>query len=165
MLCDVRTPFEDAARVFGPQKGAGPDDVRRLTSRLNGLARRLDRDPRGLPMTGAAGGLAGGLWAAFGAELIPGASFVLDAIGFDARMRAARAVVTARGGSTSRAWRARRCRRSRRAPGRPASRVTRSSAPTASTRSGARILDLDTIYEAGTVAQLRAAGRRLATIL
>ena len=48
-------------------------------------------------MTGAAGGLAGGLWAAFGARLEPGAPFVLDALGFDARMRAARAVVTGEG--------------------------------------------------------------------
>ena len=63
VLCDVRTPFEDAARIFGPQKGAGKDDVRRLTKRLNDMAGRLDRDPRGVPMTGAAGGLSGGLWA------------------------------------------------------------------------------------------------------
>ena len=48
-------------------------------------------------MTGAAGGLSGGLWAAFGAELAPGAAFVLDAVGFDARMRSARAVVTGEG--------------------------------------------------------------------
>ena len=40
-------------------------------------------------MTGAAGGLAGGLWAAFGAVLEPGAPFVLDALDYDARMRAA----------------------------------------------------------------------------
>ena len=33
VLCDVRTPFEDAARVFAPQKGASPDDVRRLSAR------------------------------------------------------------------------------------------------------------------------------------
>jgi glycerate 2-kinase len=97
VLCDVRTPFEEAARVFGPQKGASPDDVRRLNARLGALARRFDRDPRGVPMTGAAGGLAGGLWAEFGAELVPGAAFVLDAVGFDARMRAARAVVTGEG--------------------------------------------------------------------
>ena len=97
MLCDVRTPFEDAARVFGPQKGADAEEVRKLTARLNGQARRLRRDPRGVPMTGAAGGLAGGLWAAFGAELVPGASFVLDALDFDARMRAARAVITGEG--------------------------------------------------------------------
>src|SRR6201995_1981895 len=97
VLCDVRTPFEDAAKIYGPQKGADPDTVKRLTARLNTMARRLDRDPRGIPMTGAAGGLSGGLWAAFGAELVPGASFILDAVEFDGRMRAARAVVTGEG--------------------------------------------------------------------
>jgi glycerate kinase len=48
-------------------------------------------------MTGAAGGLSGGLWAAHGAILEPGAPWILDALGFDARMRAARAVVTGEG--------------------------------------------------------------------
>src|SRR3954470_13330187 len=48
-------------------------------------------------MTGAAGGLSGGLWAACGAVLEPGASFVLDAIGFNDRMRAARCVITGEG--------------------------------------------------------------------
>ena len=97
VLCDVRTPFEDAARVFSPQKGAGPEAVRKLTARLHRLARAFPRDPRGIPLTGAAGGLSGGLWAALGAELVEGARFVLDAVGFDARMRASRAVVTGEG--------------------------------------------------------------------
>ena len=97
VLCDVRTPFERAAEVFGPQKGADAATVARLTRRLRDRAAKLPRDPRGVPMTGAAGGLAGGLWAAFGAALEPGAAFVLDALGFDARMRAARAVVTGEG--------------------------------------------------------------------
>ncbi|HEX2371692.1 MAG TPA: glycerate kinase, partial [Solirubrobacterales bacterium] len=73
VLCDVETAFEDAARVYGPQKGATPDAVRRLAARLERLAAELPRDPRGVPLTGAAGGLAGGLWAALGAELLPGA--------------------------------------------------------------------------------------------
>jgi glycerate kinase len=34
VLCDVRTQFEDAARVFGPQKGASEDQVRLLSDRL-----------------------------------------------------------------------------------------------------------------------------------
>jgi glycerate kinase len=97
VLCDVRTAFEDAARVFGPQKGADPAMVERLTERLHALARRLPRDPRGVPMTGCAGGLSGGLWAAHDAVLEPGARWVLDALDFDARMRAARAVVTGEG--------------------------------------------------------------------
>ena len=97
VLTDVRTPFERAPAVFGPQKGADPALVARLEARLDALAARLPRDPRGVPMTGAAGGLSGGLWAAHGAKLEPGAPFILDALDFDARMRAARAVVTGEG--------------------------------------------------------------------
>ena len=69
-LCDVRTPWELASATFGPQKGADAAAVGRLEQRLDALAAELPRDPRGVPMTGAAGGLAGGLWAAFGAELV-----------------------------------------------------------------------------------------------
>jgi glycerate kinase len=56
----------------------------------------LLRDPRGVPMTGSGAGLAGVLWA-LGAALEPGGPWVLDALGFDARMRAARAVVAGAG--------------------------------------------------------------------
>ena len=97
VLCDVTTPFEDAAHVFGPQKGADVRAVERLTGRLHTLAARLPRDPRGVPMTGAAGGLSGGLWAAFGATLTPGAPAVLVAVRFDARREHATAVVTGEG--------------------------------------------------------------------
>ena len=97
VLCDVRVPWERCAAVFGPQKGADPDTVRRLEARLDALARRLPKDPRGVPMSGAAGGLAGGLWAAHGAVLEPGAPWILDALDFDARMRAARCVITGEG--------------------------------------------------------------------
>jgi glycerate kinase len=48
-------------------------------------------------MTGAGGGLAGGLYAQRRARLVPGAPFVLDALGFDTRMRAASFVVTGEG--------------------------------------------------------------------
>ena len=97
VLCDVRTPFEDAPKVFGPQKGADPDMVKRLEGRLDELAGTWPRDPRGVPMTGCAGGLSGGLWAVHRATLEPGAPWVLDALGFDERMRASRAVVTGEG--------------------------------------------------------------------
>src|SRR3954447_26730719 len=60
VLCDVRTPWERAPEVFGPQKGADPAMVNRLAERLDELAGKLPRDPRGVPMTGAAGGLSGG---------------------------------------------------------------------------------------------------------
>jgi glycerate kinase len=97
VLCDVRTPFEEAARVFGPQKGADAALVARLQQRLDRLAGTFPRDPRGVPMTGCAGGLSGGLWAVYDAVLEAGAPWVLGALDFDARMRAARAVVTGEG--------------------------------------------------------------------
>jgi len=97
VLCDVEHAFEQAPRVFGPQKGAGPATVRRLERRLDALATRLPRDPRGISATGAAGGLSGGLWAAFGAQLRSGAAAVLDTLGVDARMRAAQLVVAGEG--------------------------------------------------------------------
>ena len=97
VVCDVRVPFEDAPRIYGPQKGADPAMVERLEGRLGELAASLPRDPRGEPMTGAAGGLSGGLWGAFGAQLFPGAPYVLDTIGFDALMRGSAFVVTGEG--------------------------------------------------------------------
>jgi glycerate 2-kinase len=97
VLCDVRTPFEHAPKVFGPQKGADAAMIAKLEGRLDELAARWPRDPRGVPMTGCAGGLSGGLWAVHRAVLEPGANWVLDALDFDRRMRASRAVVTGEG--------------------------------------------------------------------
>lgn len=165
VLCDVRTRFEDAARVFGPQKGASPQDVKRLTQRLHGVARRLERDPRGLPMTGAAGGLSGGLWGAFGAELVPGAALVLDLLDFDRRMRAARAVVGGEGRLDQQSL-------AGKALSEVATRARQAGVPCHAIvgRSeldsfGARILDLQAVLEAGTLPQIRAAGKRLAGLL
>lgn len=98
VVCDVDTPWERAPSVFAPQKGADPTAVRRLEQRLDALAARAPRDPRGVPRTGAAGGLSGGLWAFRGAELLPGAAYVLDAVDFDARLAGATLVVTGEGG-------------------------------------------------------------------
>jgi glycerate kinase len=96
-LCDVRTPWELAARAFAPQKGADQAAVARLSARLKTYARELPRDPTGTPRTGAAGGLAGGLWAAYGAELADGARYIAERVGLDDRLRDAAAVVTGEG--------------------------------------------------------------------
>jgi glycerate kinase len=96
VLCDVAAPYEDAAAVFAPQKGADAAAVERLAARLDALAGELPRDPRGVPMTGCAGGLSGGLWA-YGAQLRPGAAFVLDAVGFDERLAHSDAIVSGEG--------------------------------------------------------------------
>ena len=161
VLCDVRTAWEDAARVFGPQKGADPATVERLEQRLEELAAAAPRDPRGIPMTGAAGGLAGGLWAHHGASLVPGAAYVLDAIGFDRRMRDAAFVVTGEGRLDRQTLQgkvvgevATRCRQA----GVACHAVvgTRELEPFE-----ARILDLSTVVEATTLEELEEAGERL----
>ena len=97
VLCDVQTPWELCAEIYGPQKGADPAMVRRLAQRLDALAAELPRDPRGVPMTGAAGGLSGGLWAGLGAALEPGAPYVLDTVRFDERLRGALGVIAGEG--------------------------------------------------------------------
>ena len=165
VLCDVRTPFELAARVYGPQKGAGPREAARLSARLRAVARAFARDPRGVPLTGAAGGLSGGLWAELDAELVPGAGFVLDLLGFDRRMLEARAVVTGEG-----------CLDEQSLAGKVVSEVaTRARqmgvpshaivAQRALDAFGARILDLQAVLEGGTPRALSAAGRRLAGMI
>lgn len=97
ILCDVQTRFEDAGRVYGPQKGADDAAVQRLTARLHALAERFPRDPRGKPRTGAAGGLSGALWAVHQAELVSGIETVLDAVGFTALLASVDLVITGEG--------------------------------------------------------------------
>jgi glycerate kinase len=165
VLCDVRTTFLDAARVFAPQKGANATQVRSLTRRLERLAERLPRDPRGVPMSGAAGGLSGGLWAALGADLVAGAAFVLDALRFDERMRQARAVITGEGKLDEQSLAGKLvseiATRARQA-GVPCHAVVGRRELDAF---GARILDLGSVIEAGTPDELEAAGRALAEVV
>jgi glycerate kinase len=97
VLCDVTTRFEDAAVVFGPQKGADPEQVRMLTARLLEQADNYPRDPRGVARTGAAGGFSGGMWAWYGARLVSGADYVLDVVDFDRLVLHADAVVVGEG--------------------------------------------------------------------
>ena len=94
VLCDVRTKLADAARLFGPQKGAAPEVVALLERRL-GAMRELE-PYADVPGSGAAGGLGAAL-AALGADLVPGASSVLDLLGFDDEVDGYDLVVTGEG--------------------------------------------------------------------
>ena len=100
VACDVTTRFVDAAAVFGPQKGASPAQIARLTDRLRSLSERYRRDfgvdVDALPGAGAAGGLAGGL-AALGARLVPGFDLVAAMTGLASRLPTADLVVTGEG--------------------------------------------------------------------
>jgi glycerate kinase len=162
VLCDVRTPFERAAAVFGPQKGADARMVKRMERRLDKLAAAAPRDPRGVPMTGAAGGLSGGLWAFRHARLVPGAAYVLDTLGFDARMRAARAVVTGEGKLDEQSL-------AGKAVGEVATRCRQAGVwchavvgTNALDPFAIRLLDFASVSEAGTTTQLRKVGIALA---
>lgn len=162
MVCDVRSAWEEAPRVFGPQKGADPEMVERLEERLDELARSAPRDPRGVAMTGCAGGLSGGLWAFRGAELFPGASYVLDALGFDERAREASFVVTGEGALDEQTM-------AGKAVGEVALRCRQRGVACHAVVGrneldpfSVRILALASVVEAGSVEELEAAGRALA---
>ena len=162
VLCDVRTAWEDAPRTFAPQKGADAAAVAELERRLARLAAAAPRDPRGVPMTGAAGGLAGGLWAHRRARLVPGAPRVLDAIGFDPLMRGARLVVCGEG-------RIDRQTLQGKAAGEVATRCRQAGVACHAVAGSVnldgfeeRILDLATVTTTTTLAELEAAGLALA---
>lgn len=103
VLSDVSNPLlgaRGAAAVFGPQKGASPDDVAVLDAGLARFARVLraeaphaDPDAAG---AGAAGGTGFGLLA-WGASLVPGSAAVAELVGLDDAVAAASVVITGEG--------------------------------------------------------------------
>jgi glycerate 2-kinase len=100
VACDVETRFVDAADVFGPQKGASSAQVELLRRRLERLAQVYLEDHgvdvTGIPGSGAAGGLAGGL-AAVGAHLVSGFELVADELDLVEHLEGADLVVTGEG--------------------------------------------------------------------
>lgn len=101
---DVTNPLtgpQGAAHVFGPQKGAGPEEVERLDRCLGHLAEVVEaaggrplNDVAGL---GAAGGMAALLYAFFTVELVPGWEMVSDALGAAEKIGSADLVFTGEG--------------------------------------------------------------------
>lgn len=103
LLADVQTTLLDAARVFGPQKGATPADVALLTGALGTWADVVERDLvpgralRDEPGTGAAGGLGYALVAGIGGEIVGGAEIVAQLAGLPEAIADADVVVTGEG--------------------------------------------------------------------
>jgi glycerate kinase len=104
VACDVDNPLtgpEGASAVYGPQKGATPNDVlvlnRALARFADVAARDLGVDVRDVPGAGAAGGLGGGLIAFLGAELRPGVEVVMEAVGLAGRLSGVDVVLTGEG--------------------------------------------------------------------
>lgn len=155
----------EAIEDGGGLRGASLVVLCELRAAWDRAAGELRRDPRGISMTAAGGGLAGALWAQYDARLVAGAPFVLEQLGFGARMRAARAVVVGE----------RRLDRGTlegRAAGEIATRARQAGVPchavvgeNAIDRFDARILDLQGIEVAATLDEIETAGAALAEYL
>jgi glycerate kinase len=103
-LWDVANPLLGArgsARVYGPQKGATPEEVELLEEALATLAERIHIDlglnVADMPGSGAGGGLGAGLVAFMGAELRPGAGAIAGAVGLESKIGGADLVITGEG--------------------------------------------------------------------
>ncbi len=103
-MCDIDNPMygeTGAAYVFGPQKGADAEMVRRLDEGLRHLceiiARDCGRDLQCMPGTGAAGAMGAGMIAFFDSRLQMGIETVLDTVGFDEIIRDADMIFTGEG--------------------------------------------------------------------
>jgi glycerate kinase len=104
ILCDVRNPLvgpDGAAHVYGPQKGATPEQVETLDANLAHLARLMERD-LGIRVAdmiggGAAGGLAAGLVAFVGGRICSGIETVMEAVQLAEHSTGATALLTGEG--------------------------------------------------------------------
>jgi len=104
VACDVSAPLTGpagAAYVFGPQKGASPEQVAALDAALTRWAdvvtAATGRDVRHAPGTGAAGGVGYAALALLGARLLPGVEVALDLVGFDTALDGVDLVITGEG--------------------------------------------------------------------
>lgn len=99
LLADVEQQLcgpDGAAAVFGPQKGASPDDVATLDSGLARLAHLMGGEPE-RPGAGAAGGAAYGLATAWDAAVVPGAVRIAELSGLGAHLSDADLLITGEG--------------------------------------------------------------------
>lgn len=104
VACDVSNPLcgpEGASAVYGPQKGASPEDIEELDTALRHFAhvvrRDLDVEVNHMPGGGAAGGLGAGMVAFLRGSLRPGVDIVLEAVGFREKLEGADLVLTGEG--------------------------------------------------------------------
>jgi glycerate kinase len=104
VACDVDNPLtgpDGASAVFGPQKGATPEEVAMLDRSLAWYAERIHKDlgvsVADVPGAGAAGGLGAGLSAFLNANLRPGIEIVSEAVGLDRIIADADLVITGEG--------------------------------------------------------------------
>jgi glycerate kinase len=101
---DVQNPLlgkNGATRIFGPQKGATPDQIQQLELALARLADLVEEefgfDYRDVSGAGAAGGLGFGLLSFCNAKIRQGFEVVAEAVGLKDKMKDADLVITGEG--------------------------------------------------------------------
>jgi glycerate kinase len=104
VLCDVDNMLlgdQGAAAIFGPQKGASVEDVKKLDAALAKLAKvalqQTGKDMSAIKYGGTAGGAAAGLYALLNAQLVNGIEHFLELTGFDASLENTDVVITGEG--------------------------------------------------------------------
>jgi glycerate kinase len=104
VACDVDNPLvgeNGASAIFGPQKGATPDQVALLDENLAHFAEitraTTDKNIVNIPGAGAAGGLGGAFLGYLNAELKSGIDIVLDTVEFEKHLEGASLVITGEG--------------------------------------------------------------------
>lgn len=101
VACDVTNPLtgsHGASMVYGPQKGADPEQIQQFDQWLHGLAERTGTLEQATTAgAGAAGGLGWGLMAFFNASLQRGVDIVLRATNFAQRLQGAHLCITGEG--------------------------------------------------------------------
>lgn len=101
VACDVENPLlgsNGATAVYGPQKGAGEEERKKLEAMLEKLVEAGDaREVAETPGAGAAGGLGFGLMHFAKAQLVPGFEMVAEALDLESRVAEADVVVTGEG--------------------------------------------------------------------
>jgi glycerate kinase len=104
ILCDVENPLlgkNGASYVFGPQKGALPEDLIRLESAMKQfnslIIKKTGQDLSSMEGAGAAGGIAVALKAFFNAQIESGVDFLLSNMGFEEKIKKAELLITAEG--------------------------------------------------------------------
>ncbi|MBI4748017.1 MAG: glycerate kinase [Acidobacteria bacterium] len=104
IACDVQHQLsgpQGAVYVFGPQKGARPQDLPVLEANLTRLADHLERATgkpyRNLPGSGAAGGIGGTLVSVLDARLVSGSSLLIKSRLFQDALSHADLVLTGEG--------------------------------------------------------------------
>ncbi len=149
VACDVDNPLTGptgAAAVYGPQKGADPDDVvyldRCLTRLADAVADATGRDLRDEPGAGAAGGVGFAALAVLGAQLRPGIDLLLDLLGFERLVAGADLVVVGEGSLDEQSLRGK-------APVGVARRARAAGVPSVVAVCGRRDLDDAALREAG----------------